>query len=84
MRSMVRVQSITPRPQLNNFSRATVPLKLSEKLKCSRLSEGEVHQVGRLLVYRICCFVRRTDVLAEVLDEQGWGELIDDGISSPQ
>ena len=26
MRSIVRVQSISPRPQLNNFSRATVPL----------------------------------------------------------
>ena len=26
VRSIVRVQSISPRPQFNNFSRATVPL----------------------------------------------------------
>ena len=30
MRSIVRVQSISPRPQFNNFSRATVPLSIRE------------------------------------------------------
>ena len=38
MRSIVRVQSISPRPQFKNFSRATVPLT-----QCAELTRGRVH-----------------------------------------
>ena len=47
---MVRVQSISPRPQVNNFSRDTVPLKypIPQSCKCkisltSRLKNWKTH-----------------------------------------
>ena len=75
MRSIVRVQSIYPRPQLNNFSRATVPLRVTRHIVNFEPSPRSV--LFPAIVTQACCKCTNTrltmsaHVLVDIGDHVG-------------
>ena len=63
MRSIVRVQSIYPRPQLNNFSRASVPLRVTRHIVNFEPSPRSV--LFPAIVTQACCEVYKHEAYNE-------------------